>query len=132
MKNLAKAIAAALIALSVTLCACSKAQQVSFDVSKGADKFEVPRRITVVNTRTDTVIWQMTGFFSTQHSNGDLDVIACVGPEKYIKSYFDLNEWTTYVVEDLGYEDVPEYYYKFVFLPDPKDAQGQWSPKEAA
>lgn len=130
MRILAKAVVAALIALSVTSCACSKAEEVSLNVSKNADKFEVPRRITVVNTRTDTIIWQMTGFFSTQQSYGDLDVIACVGPEKYIKSYFDLNEWTTYVVEDLGYEDVPEYYYKFVFLPDPKEAQGQWTFKE--
>ena len=31
--------------------------------------------------------------------------------------YFDLNDWTTYVVEDLVAEHLPEYYYEIKFMP---------------
>jgi hypothetical protein len=52
---------------------CREAERVSYNVSKEADSFNVTRRITVFNVRTDKVLWQMTGNFSTQSSNGDLD-----------------------------------------------------------
>ena len=115
-----KAVAAVVVALAVAfgVSGCREANHVSYNISKEADSFNVTRRITVFNVRTDKVLWQMTGNFSTQSSNGDLDVIVELPDHTYTKHYFDLNEWTTYVVEDLSGTGVTPYAYELNFLPE--------------
>lgn len=107
-----------LIAMVLAIVGCREANRVSYNVSKEADSFNVTRRITVFNVRTDEVLWQMTGNFSTQYSDGDLDVIVELPDGSYAKHYFDLNEWTVYVVEDLSGTDVTPYSYELNFLPE--------------
>lgn len=51
MKHIKSFIVVALFA--VMLCGCREADRVSYNVSKQADNFNVMRRITVFNTRTD-------------------------------------------------------------------------------
>lgn len=97
--------------------ACSTAYRTSQEVSRDANEFNVTRRITVLNTRTDTVLWRLTGNFATFESDGDLDVICQLPDGTYSKSYFDLNEWTTYVVEDLNGTDIKPYTYEMEYLP---------------
>ena len=113
-----KAIAV-LIAVMTVMClfGCSEAEMKSKEISRSADSFDVTRRITVINTRTDTILWQLTGQFSVQHSSGDLDIIVERADGEYAKHFFDLNEWTTYVVEDLVDEHLPDHYYEVKFLP---------------
>ena len=117
MKRTALALMAAMVIL-VGLPGCREANHVSYNISKEADSFNVTRRITVFNVRTDKVLWQMTGNFSTQSSDGDLDVIVELPDGSYTKHYFDLNEWTTYVVEDLSGTGVTPYAYELNFLPE--------------
>lgn len=97
---------------------CREADRVTYNVSKEADSFNVTRRITVFNVRTDKVLWQMTGNFSVKSSDGDLDVICELPDGSYTKHFFDLNEWTTYIVEDLSGTDVTPYAYELNFLPE--------------
>lgn len=104
--------------LVIVVTGCRESRRVSYNVSKEADSFNVTRRITVFNVRTDKVLWQMTGNFSTQDSGGDLDVIVELPDHTYAKHYFDLNEWTTYVVEDLSGTNVTPYAYELNFLPE--------------
>lgn len=100
-------------------CSCTReSNRVSYNISKEADQFNVTRRITVFNVRTDKVLWQMTGNFSTLSSNGDLDVIVELPDGTYTKHYFNLNDWTAYVVEDLSGTDVTPYAYELNFLPE--------------
>lgn len=54
------------LALCFTLSGCSEASRVSHNVSKEADNFNVKRRLTVINTRTDKCILQMTGMIYIQ------------------------------------------------------------------
>lgn len=115
-RALALAIAAAVA--TCTMAGCREADRVSHNVSVEADNFNVTRRITVFNVRTDKVLWQMTGTFSIQSSDGDLDVIVELPDHTYAKHFFDLNEWTTYVVEDLSGANVPKYSYELNFLPE--------------
>ena len=96
----------ALIMVSVSLSGCGReANRVSYNISKEADNFNVMRRLTVFNTRTDRCMMQMTGRFSIQNEgNNELAVIVELDRKKgiYQKHFVYLNEWTTYTVEDLN------------------------------
>ena len=119
-----KAIVAALAVACVLVTGCApsgcsrEADKVSYNVSLRADNFNVHRRITVFNVRTDKVLWQMTGTFSVSRDGDDLDVICELPDGTYTKHFFDLNGWTTYVVEDLSGTDVSKYSYELNFLPE--------------
>ena len=115
-KSLFAALAAVTLAFDV--CGCREADRVSRNVSVEADNFNVERCITVFNVRTDRVLWQMTGTFSVKSSDGDLDIIVELPDHTYAKHFFDLNEWTTYIIEDLSGANVPKYSYELNFLPE--------------
>lgn len=103
----------------VGMSGCREANHVSYNISKEADSFNVTRRITVFNLRTNEVLWQMTGNFSTQADGNDLDVIVELPDKQYAKHYFNLNdEWTAYIVEDLSGTGVTPYAYELNFLPE--------------
>ena len=61
--TLKKILKLALVALtSATLMTgCTQADTVRYNITQEADSFNVTRRITVFNTRTDKVLMQMTG-----------------------------------------------------------------------
>ena len=106
------------IAMVLMLCGCREADIVSHNVSKEADNFNVMRRITVFNIRTDTVLMQMTGYFALQNnSTKELVVIAEVEKGVYQKHFIYLNDYTMYTVEDLNGTDVSPYAYELEFLP---------------
>ena len=105
--------------LGLTGCEGTEVNQVSYNMSKEADNFNVTRRITVVNVRTDNVLFEMTGTFSIKNnSNEELEVICEVGDGIYKKHFIYLNEWTTYVIEDVSGADVDKYHYEFNILPE--------------
>ena len=112
----------ALIMVSVSLSGCGReANRVSYNISKEADNFNVMRRLTVFNTRTDKCMMQMTGRFSIQNEgNNELAVIVELDRKKgiYQKHFVYLNEWTTYTVEDLNGVKVSKYDYELEFMPE--------------
>ena len=113
-----KKLALLLVIVLLILCSCREADRVSYNLSQDADNFNVERQITVFNTRTDTVLFQMTGVFSLQNSaNHELEVICEVKPGEYRKHFIYLSQDTTYVVEDLGGANVSQYRYELNFLP---------------
>ena len=118
MRRIVAFVAAVAIAASMSGCSsCSPAAMKSREISRNANDFDRMRRITVINTRTDTVIWRLTGRFAMFHDTSDLDVIVAIGDNQYAKYYCDLNEWTTYVVEDLTAEHLPDDFHEIEFLP---------------
>ena len=112
----------ALVMVSVSLSGCGReANRVSYNISKEADNFNVMRRLTVFNTRTDRCMMQMTGRFSIQNEgNNELAVIVELDRKKgiYQKHFVYLNEWTTYTVEDLNGVKVSKYDYELEFMPE--------------
>ena len=120
MKKKITAIVIILVISAVLFSGCvSEASKVSNNVSKEADQFNVVRRITVINCRSDKPLFQITGTFSIQtDADGDLDIICELDNGKYTKHFVHLNEWTTYVVEDLYGTNVSKYSYEINFLPD--------------
>lgn len=110
-------VAAAIAALSLT--GCKEADRVSHNISQEADNFNVVRRLTVINCRSDKVTLQLTGTFSI-HKNNDANEleVTCELPDgKYTKHFVYLNEWTCYTVEDLSGSTVDKYSYELNFLP---------------
>ena len=96
---------AALLVLTAVSCfamtGCTEADQVSTNISKEADNFNVTRKLTVLNARTDTILLELTGTFALKNnSDNELEVIIETAEGKYQKDYVFLNDYTMYVVEE--------------------------------
>ena len=117
-----KRIAAGTIAgvmLAGTLCGCSEASRVRRNLNQEADNFNIQRRITVLNARTDKVLLEMEGTFSLSNNIDNELVVTCeVGEGKYQKHYIYLNSYTLYVVEDISGADVDPYHYELNIIPE--------------
>lgn len=108
-----------LLALCLSLVACTEVDQVSYNASKEADNFNVTRKLTVINARTDTVLLEMIGTFSLKNNNtSELEIICEVSDGVYRKHFVYLNEYTLYVVEDISGAEVDKYHYELNFLPE--------------
>lgn len=112
---------AALLVLTAVSCfamtGCTEADQVSTNISKEADNFNVTRKLTVLNARTDTILLELTGTFALKNnSDNELEVIIETAEGKYQKDYVYLNNYTMYVVEDISGAEVDKYHYEINFL----------------
>lgn len=106
------------IGMILVLTACRESNQVSYNISKEADTFNVLRRIEVINARTDKPVFELVGNFSLKNnSNKELEVICETGPGEYKKHLIYLNDWTLYFVEDISGAEVSKYHYEVNFLP---------------
>lgn len=109
----------ALLMVMVCLTGCTESEQISYNISKEADNFNVTRRLTVINARTDTVLLEMIGTFALKNnSSSELEVICEVADGTYQKHFVYLNEYTLYVVEDISGASVDKYHYEINFLPE--------------
>ena len=119
-----KIIALLLVVLCVVgcLCGCTAAENVNHNLSQAADNFQVVRKITVYNARTDMIIMEMEGVMSlSNNSTSELVVTCMTGPNEYKKNYVYLNEYVIYVVEDITGTTTDPYHYKIHFytaMPD--------------
>lgn len=112
------ALALALITLMsvVMLASCSAAENVNHNLNVAADNFEVLRKITVYNARTDLIILEMEGYMSLSNNSTNELVVTCMtGPNQYKKNYVYLNEYVIYVVEDMDAINTNPYHYKVKF-----------------
>lgn len=119
-----KKIFAMLLVLLVcfSMCACTAAENVNYNLSQAADNFECLRKITVYNARTDLIVMEMEGAMSLSNNGSNELVVTCkTGPGEYKKNYIYLNEYVIYVVEDITGTTTNPYHYKVHFytaLPD--------------
>lgn len=121
MRRNIKKIIIALLVFVFLVCStgCTQADHVSVNVSKEADNFNVVRRLTVINCRSDKVILQMIGRISIQDVTNGIAVIVEIDRERqiYQKHYVYLNDWTMYTVEDVSGVSVSPYDYELEFMP---------------
>lgn len=105
-----------------SMCACTAAENVNYNLSQAADNFECLRKITVYNARTDLIVMEMEGAMSLSNNGSNELVVTCkTGPSEYKKNYIYLNEYVIYVVEDITGTTTNPYHYKVHFyttLPD--------------
>lgn len=109
------------VALSVMLgmAGCSTAHTVNHNLSKDANEFNIYRRITVTNARTDTVMLQAEGYMALgNNSSNELVVTIKIGDDQYYKDYIYLNDWTCYVMEQTEPKGTDKYHYELTFYPE--------------
>ncbi len=105
------AIIAILIMASIS--GCTQADNVSYNLSQETDNFNIQRKITVFNLRTDTMLFTCTGNFSIKDSTeSELAVIGENPGKVYYKHYIRLPAEVTYIVEDMGSTGVNRYAYE--------------------
>lgn len=105
-------------ALLAATTGCRQNWYASYNVSKEADNFNVCRRITVINSRTDAIIYELEGVFSLSNGyNNELEVICQTGENEYKKHFIYLTNTVLYVVEDMSGADVSPYHYEVTFYP---------------
>ena len=121
MKKLLAFILAMVIIVAMAV-GCTAADNVNHNLSQAADNFQVLRKITVYNARTDLIIMEMEGYMSLSNSNTSELVVTCkTSPTEYKKNYIYLNEYVIYVVEDITGTSTDPFHYKVHFytaLPD--------------
>ena len=111
-----------LVCLVGCLTGCTEAENVNYNLSQAADNFEVVRKITVYNARTDMIVMEMEGLMSLSNNGSSELVVTCrTGENEYKKNYVYLNDYVIYVVEDITGTVTDPYHYKVHFytaLPD--------------
>lgn len=111
-------IAAVLIVTMMLLSACTQSDVVRSNLRREADDFNIRRRITVLNTRTDTPMMQITGLLSiSTDSDGDLNIMIEKAPGEYVLNFAHLSQDTTYIVEQIETKEVSKYQYEIKFYP---------------
>lgn len=119
MKKKMLLVLLAAVACMFVFTGCSESSKVSRNVSQEADNFNVIRKLTVINARTDTVLLELTGTFALKNNDdNELEVIIETAKGKYRKDLVYLNDYTMYVVEDVSGADVDKYHYEINFLPE--------------
>ena len=112
------AIAAVLIMTMMLLSACTQSDVVRSNLRREADDFNIRRRITVLNTRTDTPMMQITGLLSiSTDSDCDLNIMIEKAPGEYVLNFAHLSQDTTYIVEQIETKEVSKYQYEIKFYP---------------
>ena len=100
------------------LSSCTQADNVRQNLRREADDFNVRRRITVLNTRTDTPMMQITGLLSiSTDGDDDLNITIEKAPNEYVLNYAHLSQDTTYIVEQIETKEVSKYKYEIKFYP---------------
>lgn len=106
----------------LVITSCTAANNVNHNLSQAADNFQVARRITVYNARTDLIVMEMEGYMSISNNSTNELVVTCkTGTDQYKKNYVYLNEYVIYVVEDITGTVTDPYHYKVHFygaIPD--------------
>lgn len=107
-----------LLVMGTVLTGCRESTIVNYNMSKSADNFNITRRVVALNSRTDTVMFELVGRFSLSNNSTNELVITCeVAEGEYKKHYIYLNDDTLYVVEDVSGSYVDPYHYEVNFLP---------------
>lgn len=106
------------IVLMFILSACSQSEKVTYNLRREAEEFNIRRRITVMNTRTDKAMMQITGLLSIDiDKDGDLNITIEKAPGEYVLNYAHLSQDTTYIVEQIETKEVSKYKYEIIFYP---------------
>lgn len=114
-----KIVFAVLLLVAVfALSSCRQADTVRQNLKREADDFNIRRRITVLNTRTDTPMMQITGLLSIDvDKDGDLNITIEKEPNQFVLNYAHLSQDTTYIVEQIETKEVNKYQYEIKFYP---------------
>lgn len=109
---------AALLSAAVLLTGCNSAERVNHNLSRQANEFNVFRKLTVMNARTDTIMLEVSGYMAlTNDDDNELVVTIRTGENTYYKDYIYLNDWTCYVMEQTEPSNTSRWFYEIIIFP---------------
>ncbi|SHI23824.1 hypothetical protein SAMN02745823_03769 [Sporobacter termitidis DSM 10068] len=113
------AILLAVLMTAIVFAGCSQADKVGANISQQADNFNVHRKLTAFNVRTNEIVFVAEGNFSiTKESDGDLAIIGEQPDGTFYKHFVYLSGgWISYTCEQIGTSDVNKYAYTINFNP---------------
>lgn len=104
------------------LAGCNEAGQVNENLRNQERNFEVYRRVTVINLRSDKILLEVEGYLHIKiDSDGDLNVTIMTGPKQYKLHYVSLAGEVVYVSEQLVNSTTDPYHWElriFAITPD--------------
>ena len=104
--------------LTILFCGCTQAEKISANLSKEADKLNITRKITVINVRSNEILYEIIAKCSLQNEgNNELVIISEVAEGVYKKDFIYLSSWVTYVVQDVTGTYTDPYHYEINILP---------------
>lgn len=114
-----KYIVGLLSLLLVSGCS-SDATVVTENIKRDAEQFKVIRRIIFMNNITGEYLFQAEGNCSVETNNtaNRLELTRKVGEDKYKVHYFGLSDNTSYIVEQMDWQETNKYKYKIIFKPE--------------
>ena len=107
--------------------ACTHSDVVKHNIERDAEYFNVYRRCTFINLRTDKVLYIAEGYFSIYETeeNTELTLVFLVAPNEYKIDYFSKHENVAYVIEQIeNTHDDPYHWEIHIFVPIP---EFEWS-----
>lgn len=102
----------------VLICFCfagcgNPAMNATYNVKTEAESFQLYRKMTAINLRTDKVLFEIEGFFNYENEeDGDLSIVMEVGKNEYTRHVVHITEGTTFVVEQLDPSNFSPYEHK--------------------
>lgn len=113
------AVGAVAVVLLTTAGSCeSDADKVDQNLIKGAEQFEVQRRIVGINGITDAVLFEVEGKCSLEFPDRRLEVICKHGKDDYRKHHVGLADNVTYVSTQVEGVDADEYRTRIILKPE--------------
>lgn len=114
-----KVFCAALVAAFLFAGCSTEVDKVRHNLSQEADNFNIIRKLTVINIRTDTVLFEMKGCFALDTSSRDeLEITVQTGEHEFKRHFVSLPDEVCYVMEDISGSSVDKYHYEINFLPE--------------
>lgn len=127
MKSIKKLLMSLVILSSSILSSCTQADTVKNNIQKDADYFNVYRRMTFFNLRSNSWLYRAEGRFSVQttyensyQGQQELGLIFKVSDNEYKMDYFGLGDGVTYIIEQIENTHTNPYYWEIVwYVPVP-------------
>ena len=116
MKKQLLTTVALIMAVSLTACE-DDADVMSRNLSKGADNFEIVRRVVFMNGITDSYMLEIVGLCSVEDQVNQLEVTCKTGPNEGKRHFLGLSDNVTYFVEQLEPAQASMYHYRVTFKP---------------
>ncbi|MBS6168844.1 beta-sandwich lipoprotein [Dielma fastidiosa] len=109
-----------LLILSLLSGCASDASVVTENIKKDAEQFKVIRRIIFINNITGEYLFQAEGNCSVETNNAAsrLELTCKVGEDKYKVHYYGLSDNTSYIVEQMDWQEANKYRYEIIFKPE--------------
>ena len=102
----------------ILISGCKQDKNTLSNVNSNPYSLDITRRLTVINAKTDKVVFELIGNFSyTVHINMcKIEIVCQTGDNEYKKHYVMLTQWHMYVIEDLAIAEIELYPYEINYM----------------